>query len=193
MATKLAGGVKGVDHIAYVTWNPAETIHFYRDVLGFPLVHCILAPGWGNEPHPDFAHFFFHIGADAKMAWFYYFGQEKYEDPNVTNLLKKARHLALLVDTAEELEHYKKRLEDAGYPIRHGVPVAHEMIESIYVYDPNGYNLEFSRVLRPITEADTADTELSIEALIEVSQQPEPSLAKVWARKGELLLAQEGA
>ena len=28
MATKLSGGVKGVDHIAYVTWNPAETIHF---------------------------------------------------------------------------------------------------------------------------------------------------------------------
>ena len=57
----------------------------------------------------------------------------------------------------------------------------------------NGYNLEFSRVLRLLREADTADTEMSIKALIEVSQQPEPSLAKVWARKGELLLAQEGA
>lgn len=192
MATKIQGGVRGVDHVAYVTWKPQETIHFYRDVLGFPLVHCILAPGWGNEPHPDFAHFFFDVGADARIAFFYYFGLEPYEDPNATTLLKKGRHLALLVDTEEELLEYERRIKDAGYEMRHAGPVAHELIESIYVYDPNGYNLEISRPLRSLTEADAADTELSIQALLDVAAQPHPTLEKVWARKGELLLAQTG-
>jgi catechol 2,3-dioxygenase-like lactoylglutathione lyase family enzyme len=191
MGRKIQGGVKGVDHVAYVTFKPVETIHFYRDVLGFPLVHCILAPGWGNEPQPDFAHFFFDIGADARLAFFYYFGEPPYDDKHASTMLKKARHLAVLVDTHQELAAYQKRLVDAGHPIRHGRPVAHELIESIYVYDPNGYNIEISRPLRDVGEADTADTAFSIQALIDVTSQPDPSLHKVWARKGELISAQK--
>ena len=188
MTTEIAGGVRGVDHVAFVTWKPEETIRFYRDILGFPLVHCILAPGWGNEPHPDFAHFFFDIGAGGRIAFFYYFGEPPYDDPNVSQLIKKARHLSLQVDSEEELQHYRQRLLDAGYEMRHGGrPVMHELIESIYVYDPNGYNLEISRKLRPLSEADTADTELSIQALIDVAREPEPTLAKLWQRKGELI------
>ena len=189
MNRKISGGVKGVDHVAYVTFKPEETIHFYRDILGFPLVHCILAPGWGNEPQPDFAHFFFDVGADARVAFFYYFGEPEYRDEKVSTMLAKARHLALLVDTEEELLAYKKRLEDANYPLRHGVAVAHELIESIYMYDPNGYNLEISRPLRPVGEADRADTDVSIQALIDVVRSGEPTLQKVWARKGEILEA----
>lgn len=189
MSRKISGGVKGVDHVAYVTFKPEETIHFYRDILGFPLVHCILAPGWGNEPQPDFAHFFFDVGADARVAFFYYFGEPPYHDEQISTMLAKARHLALLVDTEEELLAYKQRLEAANYPLRHGVAVAHELIESIYVYDPNGYNLEISRPLRDVTAADQADTEVSIQALIDVVRGGEPTLQKVWARKGEILTA----
>jgi catechol 2,3-dioxygenase-like lactoylglutathione lyase family enzyme len=192
MRTKLEGGVRGVDHVAYVTWKPEETVNFYRDVLGFPLAHCILAPGWGNEPHPDFAHFFFDIGSGGRLAFFYYFGEPPYEDAQASSLLKKARHLALLVDTEEELEGYRQRILAAGYPMRHdGKAVKHELIESIYMYDPNGYNLEISRKLRPLGEADARDTALSIQALIEICREPEPSLAKLWERKGELIVAQE--
>ena len=192
MTTKIAGGVRGVDHVAYVTWKPEETVRFYRDILGFPLAHCILAPGWGNEPHPDFAHFFFDIGAGGRIAFFYYFGEPPYDDPNVSQLLKKARHLSLQVDTEEELQHYRSRLEQAGYEMRHGGrTVRHELIESLYVYDPNGYNLEFSRPLRSLTEADRADTELSIQALIDVAREPEPTLAKLWQRKGELIAREQ--
>lgn len=191
MATETLRGIYGVDHVAYVTWKPEETIHFYRDVLGLPLVHCILAPGWGNDPQPDFAHFFFDLGSGARLAFFYYFGEPPYEDPTST-MLKKARHLAFLVDTEEDLNEYRRRLQDAGYEMRHeGVAVAHEMIESIYVYDPNGYNIEIARKLRDLEDADTTDTELSIQALIDVAKDPEPTLAKLWSRKGELIAAKE--
>jgi catechol 2,3-dioxygenase-like lactoylglutathione lyase family enzyme len=193
MTTKLEGGLAGVDHVAFPTWKPKETVHFYRDVLGWPLAHCILAPGWGKDPFPDFAHFFFDLGAGARIAFFYYFGLPPYEDPNLTDLLRfKARHLAMLVDTKEELDHYQHRLEAAGYELRHGgKPIMHELIESIYVFDPNGYNIEISRKLRPVTDEDMADTELSIQALCDVSEDPEPTLAKVWERKAELLMEQQ--
>ena len=37
----------GVDHTARPTWRLRETIEFYRDKLGLPLVHVISARGWG--------------------------------------------------------------------------------------------------------------------------------------------------
>jgi catechol 2,3-dioxygenase-like lactoylglutathione lyase family enzyme len=190
MTTKLEGGLVGVDHVAYATWKPEETVHFYRDVLGFPLAHAIIAPGWGNDPHPDFVHFFFDIGAGGRLAFFYYFGVPPYED-QTPDRLKRARHLALLVDTEEELDGYQRRLEDAGYQLR--FRLMHELIESIYVWDPNGYSIEISRKLRPLTDADTIDTALSMQALIDVCREPEPTLEKLWARKGRLIVEQEHA
>ena len=46
----------GVDHTARPTWRLRETVEFYRDILGLPLVHTISARGWGQEGHPDFLH-----------------------------------------------------------------------------------------------------------------------------------------
>ncbi len=39
----------GVDHTARPTWKLRETVHFYRDILGLPLVHAITAKGWGRK------------------------------------------------------------------------------------------------------------------------------------------------
>lgn len=190
MTMKLEGGLRGVDHVAYPTWKFEETVHFYRDVLGLPLQHCILAPGWGNDPHPDFVHFFFEIGANGRIAFFYYFGVPEYHDPNVPDRIMKARHLALQVDTEDELNLYQKRIEEGGYELR--FRVMHELIESIYVWDPNGYSIEISRPLRELAEADSVDAELSIQAIIDVTRQPEPTLTKVWERKAELIAEKLG-
>src|SRR6201987_4709636 len=72
--SQLAHTVRGVDHVAFPTFDPAGTVAFYRDVLGFPVVHSICAAGWGPEKHPDFIHFFFDIGNHDRLAFFYYFG-----------------------------------------------------------------------------------------------------------------------
>ena len=45
----------GVDHTARPTWRLRETVEFYRDKLGLPLVHVISARGWGPTTHPDLA------------------------------------------------------------------------------------------------------------------------------------------
>ena len=58
----------GVHHTARPTWNLKETVEFYRDILGLPLVHAISARGWGPVEHPDFLHFFFDSGDGSTMA-----------------------------------------------------------------------------------------------------------------------------
>src|SRR5436305_924875 len=76
--TDLDQRARGVDHAAFPTFDPAGTVRFYRDVLGFPVVHSVCAAGWGPAEHPDFVHFFFDIGNHDRIAFFYYFGVEKF-------------------------------------------------------------------------------------------------------------------
>src|SRR5215204_7072642 len=68
--------LNGVDHTARPTWKLRETIEFYRDKLGLPLVHVISARGWGPATHPDFLHFFFDSGNGSTIAFFYYLGSD---------------------------------------------------------------------------------------------------------------------
>jgi len=82
--------VRGVDHAAFPTFDPRGTITFYRDVLGFPVVHATCALGWGPGDHPDFIHFFFDIGNGDRLAFFYYFGVEPYRDTEIPDLLHRA-------------------------------------------------------------------------------------------------------
>ena len=73
--------LEGVHHTARPTWKLAETVHFYRDVMGLNICHAITAKGWGPEDHPDFLHFFFDSGNGSTIAFFYYLGSERPADP----------------------------------------------------------------------------------------------------------------
>jgi catechol 2,3-dioxygenase-like lactoylglutathione lyase family enzyme len=177
--------VAGVDHVAFVTFKPKETVRFYRDVLGFPLVQTVAAKAWGHPDQPDFIHFFFDVGAGAHIAFFYYFGVDPHDDPTAPPLLVRARHLALQVKSVDDLDMYQKRLEDAGFPLLYRV--MHETIESIYVVDPNGYYFEITRRLRPSLDVDADDATLTMDALVEAIDSGEPTLEAVWARKAALI------
>ena len=78
-AHALSPVLRGVDHTAHPTWKLRETIEFYRDIMGLPLVHAITAKGWGREKeqHADFIHFFFDAGKGALIAFFYYIGTKQ--------------------------------------------------------------------------------------------------------------------
>src|SRR5690242_6390897 len=163
--TSLDHRVKGVDHAAFPTFDPAGTVHFYRDVLGFPVVHSVCAVGWGPEDHPDFVHFFFDIGRGARLAFFYYFGVEPRAVPGrdayanhgeeVPKFFRDSRHLAIHVESDDILNLYQQRLEEAGWKVEYRI--RHETIESIYTYDPNGYLIEFTCPTRDTVDADDRD------------------------------------
>ncbi len=188
---------KGVDHAAFPTFDPAATVRFYRDVLGFPVVHSICAAGWGPDDHPDFVHFFFDIGNDDRIAFFYYFGVEPFHQqergdayagfaPDVPEFFVRSRHLAIHVDSQQDLLEYRRRLDGSAWPVE--MQIRHETIESIYTHDPNGYMVELTRAMRPVTPQEDLDANLTIDALVEVATGPEPSLGKLLARKAELIV-----
>jgi catechol 2,3-dioxygenase-like lactoylglutathione lyase family enzyme len=189
--------VRGVDHAAFPTFDPAGTVRFYRDVLKFPVVHSICAAGWGPEKHPDFIHFFFDIGNGDRIAFFYYFGFEPPADgttrgdvyarfaDDVPQFFINSRHLAIHVDSEEDLLDYRRRLDGSQWPVE--MQVMHETIESIYTHDPNGYMIEITRALRPVTPQEDLDAALTVDALLDVASEPEPSMGKLLVRKAELI------
>lgn len=189
--------VSGVDHVAYPTFDPAGTVRFYRDTLGFPVVHSICAAGWGPEAHPDFIHFFFDIGSGDRLAFFYYFGLEPYADgpkgdvyssfgADVPDFFVRSRHLAIHVNSEEDLLEYRRRLDGSAWPVE--MQIQHETIESIYTHDPNGYMIEITRALRPVTPAEDFDAALTIDALVDVVSRPNPTMADLLTRKAELIV-----
>ena len=200
--SELQHRVRGVDHVAYPTFDPAATVRFYRDVLGFPVVHSICAAGWGPERHPDFIHFFFDIGNGDRLAFFYYFGLEPFEGgpqgdaysrfaADVPIFFIRSRHLAIHVDSEEDLLEYRRRLDDSEWPVE--MQIQHETIESIYTHDPNGYMFEMSRALRPVTPQEDLDAQLTIDALVDVVSGPDPSMAALLTRKAELIVERAAA
>ncbi|MEV3859277.1 VOC family protein [Streptomyces sp. NPDC050095] len=179
--------VDGVDHLAFVTWKPRETYEFYTKALGMPLVHAITATGWVTEDYPDFVHFFFDMGRGNRIAFFYYFGLPEEDEPS--DLMHRSRHLAFHVDTEEELLAWRDRLKEAG--VRVTRPLAHELIESIYFDDPNGIQLEITRPLRVMSAIDARDAEITVQALVDVAENPHPSAQALWQRKAELIRKNE--
>ncbi|MBP6705766.1 MAG: VOC family protein [Achromobacter sp.] len=191
----------GVDHTARPTWKLRETVHFYRDILGLPLVHVISARGWGPATHPDFLHFFFDSGRGSTIAFFYYLGSEEPEAmrgraasrPLPEDHVADATHTAWQVESEDELKAWKQKLQDAGLDV--SVETRHEVIESIYVRDPNGYFIEFTRKLRPLAGIDAADAALTLQAAMQAEADAESRGQRVrhvddiWARKAALLEA----
>ncbi|MET0819519.1 MAG: VOC family protein [Aeromicrobium sp.] len=189
--------VRGVDHAAFPTFDPAGTVRFYRDTLGFPVVHSICAAGWGPEDHPDFIHFFFDIGNDDRIAFFYYFGLEQPESlgkgdvyarfgPETPEFFVRSRHLAIHVDSEEHLLEYRRRLDGSTWPVE--MQIQHETIESIYTHDPNGYMVEITRALRPVTPQEDLDANLTIDALMDIADTPGAGMAELLTRKAELIV-----
>jgi catechol 2,3-dioxygenase-like lactoylglutathione lyase family enzyme len=183
--------LRGVDHTARPTWRLKETVEFYRDVLGLPLIHTISARGWGPATHPDFLHFFFDSGNGSTIAFFYYLGSREPDTldgrathpPRPDDHVFDATHTAWLVDTQEELQAWKSRLESRGVEV--SVETAHEVIESIYFRDPNGYFIEITRKLRALEPLDSHDAAATLEAAIELETHERglTCIDEVWARK----------
>ncbi|MFV3386765.1 VOC family protein [Pseudomonas sp. NY15364] len=188
--------LKGVHHSARPTWKLRETVEFYRDKLGLPLVHAISARGWGPSNHPDFLHFFFDSGNHSTIAFFYYIDTEQpdYTVP-VDDYRFEATHTAWRVDTYEELVAWRARLEEQGIPLI--FQIRHELIESIYFNDPNGYYLEISIQEREMNALDAEDATRTLEAAMRIEDESKAggsftSIDQVWRSKAAGIDPQAG-
>jgi catechol 2,3-dioxygenase-like lactoylglutathione lyase family enzyme len=183
--------LNGVDHTARPTWKLRETVEFYRDKLGLPLVHAITAQGWGRakERHADFIHFFFEAGKGATIAFFYYIGTKQPPELAVPRgYMAMANHTAWRVETVEDLLAWQGRLEVAGVQVSQFIK--HEILESIYFRDPNFYPLEITRPLRAVEHLDNVDAELTITAALELADSGGwTNIEQLWRLKAKHVAA----
>jgi glyoxylase I family protein len=130
-AKRPASTVRGVHHLALICRDVEETIRFYQELLGFPLVELL-----ENRDYAGSSHFFFDIGAGNLLGFFDFPG---HDHPDFTETIGGVQHLALST-SPEEFAAAKERLDAAGVdylgPDR-GVE------NSLYIRDPNGVGLEF--------------------------------------------------
>ena len=122
-----ASTVRGVHHIALICRDVEETIHFYQDLLGFPLTELI-----ENRDYPGSSHFFFDIGNGNLIAFFDFPGLDV---GPYAEVLGGLHHMAISVEP-ERWQELVQRLTDAG--------VQHEVHSGVSVYfrDPDGARIE---------------------------------------------------
>lgn len=136
--------VQRLHHWAIKCRDAEETRHFYEDILGLPLTHVIKAdnvPSTGE--HCPYVHIFFQMPDGSHVA-FFDLGDDQAPDPS-PNTPAWVNHMALHMDSVEEVEQAKARLEAHGIDVL-GV-TDHGFIKSIYFFDPNGYRLELTHEL----------------------------------------------
>lgn len=139
-----AAPIQQLHHFAYKARDAEETRHFYEDILGLPLYHIIQSdyvPSTGE--YCPYTHFFFRL-QDGSFIAFFDLGDDTAAEPS-PNTPAWVNHIAFRVNTVEELENAKVRLQ------AHGVEVLgvtdHHIFKSIYFFDPNGIRLELSAQL----------------------------------------------
>jgi len=133
--------IHGLHHFAYRCRDAEETRHFYEDILGLPLAHVIKAdrvPSTGEEC--PYVHVFFQM-RDGSYIAFFDLGDNMAPAPS-PNTPAWVNHLALRMNSVDEVKAAKQRLEQAGIDVV-GV-TDHGFVQSIYFFDPNGIRLELT-------------------------------------------------
>lgn len=139
-----AAAVQQLHHYAYKARDAEETRHFYEDILGLPLYHIIQSdyvPSTGE--YCPYTHFFFRL-QDGSFIAFFDLGDDIKAEPS-PNTPAWVNHIAFRVNTVQELENTKARLQAHGISVL-GV-TDHHIFKSIYFFDPNGIRLELSAQL----------------------------------------------
>ena len=147
--------VQQLHHYAYKARDAEETRHFYEDILGLPLYHIIQSdyvPSTGE--YCPYTHFFFRL-LDGSFIAFFDLGDDEAALPSPNTPLW-VNHISFRVNTEQELENTKARLQ------AHGVEVLgvtdHHIFKSIYFFDPNGIRLELTAQLADAVQMQREST-----------------------------------
>jgi glyoxylase I family protein len=133
VADRPSSTASGVHHVALIARDVEETICFYQDLLGFPLVELV-----ENRDYEGSSHFFFDIGNGNLLGFFDFPG---HEHPEATETVGGVQHIAISVGD-EEFRAARTRLDDAGVEY---VGPDRGVDDSVYFRDPNGAPIELYR------------------------------------------------
>jgi glyoxylase I family protein len=126
-----ASTVRGIHHLALICRDVEETIQFYQEFLGFPLVELV-----ENRDYAGSSHFFFDIGNRNLLGFFDFPG---HDHPDYLETIGAVQHLALSV-SAEHFAAIRTKLDEAGVSY---LGPDRGIEDSLYIRDPNGVGVEF--------------------------------------------------
>ena len=125
--------VAGTDHVTVTGSNVEDTVAFYRDLLGMPLVLC-----QPNLDQPDVTHLFFDTGDGRLLTFFVTEDRPSNDGPRMD--VGSVHHLAFKVE-ADRLEGVKRALEEDG---RRYNEFDRGAFHSLYTRDNNGLTIELA-------------------------------------------------
>jgi catechol 2,3-dioxygenase-like lactoylglutathione lyase family enzyme len=164
--------LRGINHLALVCRDMAETVAWYEDVLGMKLVKTLELPGDRGQ------HFFLDMGNGVDGIAFFWFPEapegvrgESIQGRNGMSAIGSMNHVAFDVPP-EKMEDYRARLLDKGVQVTEIINHANSLdgghkpdygaatddgdvfIRSMYFRDPNGTMLEFACWTTTFDESD---------------------------------------
>jgi glyoxylase I family protein len=130
LAERPASAARGMHHAAFICKDVEQTIRFYQDFLGFPLVELV-----ENRDYAGSSHFFFDIGNHNLLGFFDFPG---HDHPEFRETIGALQHMAISV-SGEQFAAAKAKLDRAGVDY---VGPDRGADDSLYFRDPNGLGLE---------------------------------------------------
>ena len=133
--------IMGVHHGAYRCRDAEQTIWFYCDVLGLvDPTGIVLEEVTGTGEHDPYLHLFLRLGNGEFLAFFDAPGSarpDSFERKDSFDL-----HWAFEVANEADLLAMQKRINSFG--VSAVGPVDHGFVKSVYMYDPNGIQMELT-------------------------------------------------
>jgi catechol 2,3-dioxygenase-like lactoylglutathione lyase family enzyme len=169
-----------VHHAAYRCRDAEQTRWFYEEVLGLPLAAAMVFDHIsGMEEERNYMHLFFQMGDGNFIAFF--------DDPDTAADYDFSRkdgfdvHIALEAESHEAMLAWQERINSMGK--RCLGPIDHGFVHSVYMYDPNGLQVE-------ITSKTPEYGAILAEDAAQVVDQMTNWTAKTRAQKEELFGAE---
>lgn len=140
-AAKVPAPLGAIHHAAFRCRDAQQTRWFYEEVMGLPCAAGLVienVPGTG-APIP-YMHIFFEMGDGNYIAFF-----DSPHDADPAWFERKPgfdMHFAFQVKTEAELLAMQERIRSCGVSV--AGPIDHDFVKSIYMYDPNGIQVEIT-------------------------------------------------
>jgi catechol 2,3-dioxygenase-like lactoylglutathione lyase family enzyme len=143
MATK-AKLPSRLHHTAYVSKDLEATRKFYEEVIGLPLLATWCEKDMLFGAERTYAHCFFGLGDGGALAFVQVAEKGDQDQFGPKMPFSPFHHIALNVD-AETQSGIEQRLKAAGFKEPESFVLEHGYCRSVYVTDPNGMIVEFTR------------------------------------------------
>ncbi len=135
------GRLHNANHVAYRCRDAQQTQWFYEEVLGLPLaIALVLEEVPGTNEKTPYMHLFFEMGNGDFIAFF-----DEPEGATAEQFVRQHSfnvHLAFECNGEDDLLEWQRQINAKGVSCLG--PVDHGFVKSVYMYDPNGLQVEIT-------------------------------------------------